>query len=166
MDGKPVNYEIEVKATLIGKDVTQILTANHIDIQTFGHFVDTGKRKRTAEQPATKDFDKLPQSAKDQLIKAGLFEDEGEGFVRALWTVQVQYHWTLAFPAHSTVHIRHEYKPVKGAELMLPDTLKNVYGHKQPTGDADTVKDALQDMRLTRGALPRSLILGRHDYTN
>ena len=43
---------------------------------------------------------------------------------------------------------------------MLPDTLKNVYGHKQPTGDADTQKYALQDMHLLEGLCPDSLFLG------
>ena len=37
---------------------------------------------------------------------------------------------------------------------MLLDTLKNVSQHKQPTGNADTAKYALQDMQLLEGFCP------------
>jgi hypothetical protein len=40
VNGKPVNYQSQATATLKGKDVTGILSANHIDIATFGHFVE------------------------------------------------------------------------------------------------------------------------------
>ena len=76
-----------------------------------------------------------------------------------MWTVHLQYHWTQTFPAHSTVHIRHEYTPVEGSELMLPDTVKNVLEHKQPSGDADTVKYALRDMQLLAGLCPDPSLL-------
>jgi hypothetical protein len=158
VDGKPVHFEVEAKATLNGKDVTETLTANQIDIPTLGHFVEWLDASYT-EQTDTKDFDKLSQPVKDQLLKAGLFEDDGGGFIRALWTANIQYHWTQTFPAHSTVHICHEYTPVEGSELMLPDTLKNVYGHKQPTGDADSQKYALHDMHLLEGLCPDPLFL-------
>ena len=156
VDGKPVHFDVEAKATLKDQDVTQVLTANHIDIPTFGHFTDWADATHT-EQTDTKDFDQLPKPAQDSLVKAGLFDDQG--VVISLWTVHLQYHWTQTFPAHSTVHIRHEYTPVEGGELMLPDTVKNVYGHKQPAGDADTIKDALQDMQLLEGLCPDPSLL-------
>ena len=158
VDGKPVHFEVEAKATLNGKDVTAALNANQIDIPTLGHFVDKVAANGT-DQAATGDFDRLPKPVKDQLLKAGLFENDGDGFIRALWTAHVQYHWTQTFPAHSTVHIRHEYTPVEGGELMLIDTLENVSQHKQPTGDADTVKYELQDMRRLEGLCPDPSLL-------
>jgi len=109
--GKPVPFMTEAKATLNGKDVTALLLANQIDIPTFGHFADkvNSKHEEVMDSP---DFSRLPQSIKDQLVKAGIFEldpaPEGQ------WTVHLQYHWTQTFPAHFTVHIRHEYSPVAG----------------------------------------------------
>ena len=39
------------------------------------------------------------------------------------WTVEKRYHWTQTFPAKSSVHIRHEYTPVTGAQLVPTDLL-------------------------------------------
>lgn len=121
VDGKPIRYELEAKATLNGKDVTAILHANRIDIPTFGHFVDTvdAKRNEVIDAP---DFSQLPKSARDQLVKAGLFELVEAPWGK--WTVHLQYHWTQTFVAHSTVHIRHEYSPVVGYHQLDLDTVK------------------------------------------
>jgi hypothetical protein len=32
----------------------------------------------------------------------------------ALWTVEKKFYWSQTFPAHKTIHIRHEYIPVIG----------------------------------------------------
>lgn len=111
VNGKPVNYESEATATLNSNDVTAILKANHIDIRTFGHFVDQVDSKHQ-EVIDTPDFNRLSKSTRDQLVKAGLFEVDGAPWGK--WTVHLQYHWTQSFPAHSTVHIRHEYSPAIG----------------------------------------------------
>lgn len=158
VDGKPVHFDVEAKATLEGKDVTQVLTANHIDIPTLGHFVDTVDASHT-ERPATQDFDRLSMTVRDQLLKAGLFEDEGGGFFRALWTANVQYHWTQIFAAHSTVHIRHEYTPVEGSELMPIDTLKDALNPlgAEPAAkstSADEQGDASEQLELLRSFCP------------
>jgi hypothetical protein len=119
--GKAVPFMTEAKATLNGKDVTALLLANHIDIPTFGHFVDTvnSKHKEVMDSP---DFSRLPQTTRNQLVKAGIFEldpaPDGQ------WTVHLQYHWTQTFPAHSTVHIRHEYTPVAGFTEVTQDTVE------------------------------------------
>jgi hypothetical protein len=68
------------------------------------------------------DFSRLPKATKDHLVKAGIFEldpaPDGQ------WTVHLQYHWTQTFPAHSTVHIRHEYSPVAGFTQVTQATVK------------------------------------------
>jgi len=92
VDGKPVHFEVEATATLNGKDATQVLTANHIDIPTFGHFTDWLDTSYT-EQTDTKDFDQLAKPVQDDLIKAGLFNDN-QGTVTSQWTVHLQFHWT------------------------------------------------------------------------
>jgi len=123
VDGKPILYKSEVKATLNGRDVTGILEANHIDIRTFGHFDDTTEDAHHVAQILVPDFTRLPKDAQIRLFKEGLFQDQGE-FVFSLYTVHLQYHWTQTFPAHSTVRIRHEYSPVVGYHQMDIDSVK------------------------------------------
>ena len=148
VDGKTVAYQTEAKATLNGKDVTSILTADKIDIASFGHI---RQPDPASGQMQTPDVSRLPQAEQQRLATLGLFDAE-DGW--GLWTVKLQYHWTQTFPAHSTVHIQHQYTPVEGSELMLSGTLENVSEHKQPTGDADTVKYALQDMQRLEALCP------------
>jgi hypothetical protein len=148
VDGKTVAFQAEAKATLDDKDVTAILAADKIDIASFGHL-----RETDGNDPAmhTPDVERLPKAEQQRLATLGLFDAE-DGW--GLWTVHLQYHWTQIFPAQSTVHIQHQYTPVEGSELMMVDTLKNVSDHKQPTGDADTVKYALQDMQRLEALCP------------
>ena len=122
-NGKPVRYESEVKATLNGRDVTGILEANHIDIRTFGHFDDTTEDAHHVAQILVPDFTRLPKDAQIRLFKEGLFQDQGE-MAFSLYTVHLQYHWTQTFPAHSKVHIRHEYSPVVGYQQLDIDSVK------------------------------------------
>jgi hypothetical protein len=121
VDSKPINYESEAKATLNGKDVTHILEDNHIDIPTFGHF-DNILDANYYEHIIIHDYSRLSKAAQSRLIKEGLFEDQGDQKIYGNWTVHLQYHWTQTFPAHSTVHIRHEYSPVVGFEGMPRET--------------------------------------------
>jgi hypothetical protein len=114
VDGKPATYHSEAKAILKGKDVSGILAANHIDIPTFGHFSDQDSQHN--EVITAPDFDRLPPAKQLALEKAGLFETD---LPRGLWTVRLQYYWTQTFPAHSTIHVRHEYTPVAGTENSI-----------------------------------------------
>jgi Domain of unknown function (DUF4424) len=153
VNGKTVAFQTEAKATFNGKDVTAILTADKIDIPTFGHLHEPSGAESDYRTP---DIDRLPKPEQKRLAQLGLFDAE-DGW--GAWTVQLQYHWNQTFPAHSTTHIRHQYTPVEGSEIMLPDTLRNVFEHKQPTGDAETAKYALQDMQLLEGLCPDQQLL-------
>ena len=108
VDGKPVSYETQVTATLKEKDVTAILRADRIDIQSFGHYYEAGGVNRTH------DFERLSESEQKRLVNEGLFDSAGDVY-SGLWTVHIQYYWSQRFPAHSTIHIRHEYVPRIGA---------------------------------------------------
>jgi hypothetical protein len=123
-DGKRIDYLTEAKATLKGKDVTALLQSSHIDIPTFGHFDDTTEDAKHITQILVPDFTRLPKTTKGQLIKEGLFEDRGDGLILSLYTVHLQYHWTQTFPAHSTVHIRHEYTPNVGYQPIQLESFK------------------------------------------
>ena len=146
--GKTVVFQTEAKATLSGKDVTAILTADKIDIASFGHL---RQPDPASSQTQTPDVDRLPKAEQQRLAKLGLYDPE-DGW--GLWTVQLKYHWTQTFPAHSTIHIQHQYTPVEVSELMPIDTLKYVSENKQPTGDADTVKYELDDMQRLQSLCP------------
>jgi hypothetical protein len=100
VDDIPIQYRIEAKATVGRTDVTDILEADHIDIPTFGHF----------DEPPS-DISRISASEKKRLSGLGIC-DKDCGLV--LWFVHLQYHWTQKFPAHSTVRIRHEYRPAIG----------------------------------------------------
>lgn len=116
VDGKPIQYRAEAKAVLKGKDVSGVLVANHIDIPTFGHFTEQDSKGYAAVN--VPDFTSLPPAKQKALVKAGLFEDDPT-IARGLWTVRLQYYWMQTFPAHSTIHVRHEYTPVAGAENSI-----------------------------------------------
>lgn len=106
VEGKPIQYVMEAKATIGDKDVSSILEADHIDIPSFGHY---GKGKKGGAP----DFERLPLFERQRLAKLGLcYNDSYLEF--GIWTVHLQYHWTQNFPANSTVHIRHEYTPLGG----------------------------------------------------
>jgi len=116
VDGKSVQFHSEAKAILNGKDVSGILVANHIDIPTFGHFTEQDSQGNA--EVLVPDFARLSIAKQRALVKAGLFEDDPH-ISRGLWTVRLQYYWTQTFPAHSTIHVRHEYTPVAGAENSI-----------------------------------------------
>jgi hypothetical protein len=122
VDGKTAPYESDATATLNDKDVTVVLKQNKIDIPTFGHFEvkEDSKGNGVIDTP---DFSRLPKAAKGQLVKAGIFKllDQDPW---SQWTVHLQYHWAQSFPAHSTVHIRHEYSPFAGFQALSLDTIR------------------------------------------
>jgi hypothetical protein len=153
VNGKLTAFQTSAKATLNAKDVTAILTAEKIDIASFGHLREPSGSEADYHTP---DFERLPNAEQKRLIQLGLF-DLSDGW--GTWTVHLQYHWTQTFPAHSTVHIHHQYTPVEGDELMQLDTLQNVSGHLAPTGDAETVKYERDDMQLLEGLCPDPSLL-------
>ncbi|MGP8253881.1 MAG: DUF4424 family protein [Terracidiphilus sp.] len=153
VDGKPVKYQTEAKATLNGKDVTGILTSDGIDIASFGHLRDFGA---TDSRVHTPDVERLPKAEQQRLARLGLFDaDDGWG----TWDAHLQYHWTQTFPAHSTVHIRHEYTPVEGFEMMPLETFRNFLQHTQPGGNDESVRYQREDLQLLRRFCPDPSLL-------
>jgi Domain of unknown function (DUF4424) len=102
VDEKPVHYTIETTALVGGRDGSSLLRSMGIDIQSFGHSNDDNTRPQ---------IDALNSTQKERLRKAGLIDDQ---YGRPNWTVRKKYYWSQTFPAHGTIHIRHEYTPVLG----------------------------------------------------
>lgn len=146
-NGKPVTCKTEARATLKGKDVTGLLRSHGIDIPTLGQF------DESTGAPVTRDFGRLPVILRKELIREGVFEIRGGDppeknttgvGVFARWSVHLKYYWTQTFPAHSTVHIRHEYQPVVGftqiTSSSVEDLLSQVSTGRHTKDDSGGVK--------------------------
>lgn len=103
IDGAPARYLIETRAFLNDVEYTQLLTSMNVDIGSLGHAKDS-------ESP---DIQRLTAGQRNQLEKVGLTNHNGNV---PQWGVKKKYYWQQTFPAHKTVHIRHEYSPVVGSE--------------------------------------------------
>ena len=108
IDGRAVNYQTETKATLRGNDVSERLRHLGIDLASFGHIDSSGDFK-------SPDIQRLSQRQQDELIRDGLIDAD---LKFAKWTVAKTYHWQETFPARRLLHVRHEYAPVIGFELL------------------------------------------------
>lgn len=105
VEGKPVHFDVEVKAMLKGRDVSATLRKYAIDIATFGHFDENTHH--------AKDVRRLTAAQRASLVRAGLIDHEAE-LDEANWSVEKKYYWQQTFPARSVVHISHQYAPVLG----------------------------------------------------
>jgi hypothetical protein len=147
IEGNLVRFKSEAKATIKGKDVTDVLIADKIDVATFGHY-----RQLNGGDALIEDLVRLPKAEQKRLRSLGLFADEGDP-QQANWTVHLQYHWTQIFPAHSTVHIRHMYTPVLGytqviapsIEAMLIARNRTTYPHTREMDDTKVLNGFCAD---------------------
>ena len=159
VDGKPKKFNVEAKAFLKGREVTGILTADHIDVASFGHFEAIPGGVGGNRMP---DVDRLPRSEQRRLESLGLVGlDPGDP--SANWTVHLQYHWTQTFPAHSATHIRHEYTPAVGFQIVQAKAFQDVFAGKdkrprpliqgRPQDDEDLVMSFCPDSAFLKRAV-------------
>lgn len=141
VNNKPVKFRTEARAFLDRREVTAILKRQNIDIRTFGHF--------DWQKDIAPEFSRLAKSEQDKLIKLGLFDpDEPWGN----WTVRLQYHWTQTFPSHSTVHIHHEYTPVRGFAMLPIGAIHKALHQRRPIDPS--LKGSEWDMKLLNSFCP------------
>lgn len=107
IDGAPAHYQVEARAYLKGKDYTRLLTSMHVDVASFGH---------ATSYDDSPDIQRLTSAQRKQLEQVGLINLDGRG---ANWTVKKKFYWRQTFPAHKSVHIRHEYSPFLGSENSI-----------------------------------------------
>jgi Domain of unknown function (DUF4424) len=153
VEGRPTKFWTETKATLNGRDVTGILTNDKVDIASFGHLYETNG---TYPQIHTPDIERLPKVEQHRLARLGLFDADE---VWGLWEAHLQYHWTQTFPAHSTIHIRHEYTPVAGFQPLALDAFEDALTHKEPTGNAEDARYQREDLKLLNKFCPEPSLL-------
>ena len=157
VDGAELNYTIEAKASVNGKDLTSLLQKFAVDINSFGHF----EWPRDGSGPFAADFNKLPSNAQSELIRAGAFDAEDH---QPAWTVAKTYHWTTMFPAHGVVHVAHEYKPIVGftpietSELDPSHRKEEISRAKEEIAKADAKNiEIAQALLDDKASLDRSL---------
>lgn len=133
VNGSPKSYEIEARAFLKDKDYTQMLINMHVDVASFAH-VPIGNDKG--------DIERLTAGQREALENVGLLDRETGD--EPQWVVRKKYHWKQLFPAHQTVHIRHEYSPVLGSE----NSIRYGMGNHPDSQSAEEIKTFCLDGRL------------------
>jgi hypothetical protein len=127
VEGAKVHFDCQVRAKLKGRDVSSTLKRYGIDIGTFGHFDE--------ERHWAKDVRRLSASQRNALIHAGLLYPEDDQD-EARWSVEKKYYWSQNFPAHSLIHISHQYTPALGSfntaepGLLEPQVENGVYARE------------------------------------
>jgi len=111
IDNVPTRYSTDVRALAGEQDITAALRALRIDAASFGHF-DTDNDHESQ-------VDKLNAAQRNRLIAMKAIDPKFRN--QPLWRVEKKYHWTQTFPAHGTVHIRHQYTPVSGNSNTIGD---------------------------------------------
>jgi hypothetical protein len=117
VDGVPKKYKTEAKGMLKGKDCSALLRKYGIDIASLGHYEDAEKG------PLSRDFFKFSKAVQRELVKQGLFflPDPENPF--PVWSVEKTYYWRQTFSAHKVMHVRHEYEPGIGFQLVDKQTV-------------------------------------------
>lgn len=163
IDGQQRDFSIEAKALLHKQDVSPILLEEHVDIATFGHWHDATKSDDRDYSP---DFERLSQAEQKRLLALDLFDEDSN----PNWEVHLQYHWTQTFKAHSSTHIRHEYTPNEGFQVI---SLSAVDALLATNGNLAKLEDQgrTDEIRQMQSFCPdRSLLQGishrMHQYDN
>jgi len=146
VNGKELKYNIDVRAKLNGKDYTDLLKTLGVDIASFdGDYNLQGDPPKGA-------ITKLPKKQVQQLSSLGLV-DSADGMPR--WQVVKTYYWTQTFSAHKVLHVRHEYTPMFGFELIAPEDLASNKPHpNDPQGEVGRV---CVDPSLQKGLADRAI---------
>src|SRR5665213_226780 len=111
IDDTPARYSTDVRALVGKQDVTATLHMLRIDAASFGHF--------TTDNDHESQIDKLSAAQRNRLIALKAIDSKFRN--QPLWRIEKKYHWTQTFPAHSTIHVRHEYTPVLGNSNTIGD---------------------------------------------
>ena len=109
VDGKPVETQVQQRASALGVDQTALLKS--LNVPLAPQLQATGQA-----------LDALPRDKWDNLVKLGLASidqyDIGKGMedhLTPLWTLSTDFYWEQSFPAGKTVTIEHDYTPSVGS---------------------------------------------------
>jgi hypothetical protein len=123
IDGKPQTYSVQTRAFVGKSDVTETVQANRLDVASFGG-------ASVSSRPGQ--IDRLTDSAKKTLANERILTRLQDDGYYANWSIHKRYFWSQTFPAHRTIHIRHEYSPETGSALVFPSELTAISEIKEP----------------------------------
>jgi hypothetical protein len=108
VDGRPINFTINQRATLDGKDVTAALRGMGIALLPIG-----------ASQLK---INELPQQTRDRAVTAGLLQqsgtnDKGEPLYDPTWTLKTSVMRQQTFPPGKPVSVEHRYRTSVGVSF-------------------------------------------------
>ena len=108
INGQKTTFATEVRASVLGKDVTTVLKKFNLDAATFGH----------SEEDVESDLHRLTESQQDHLLRFGILGRTPASSIFPNWTVEKRYHWTQTFKLHAITAIHHDYTPVSGGQQV------------------------------------------------
>jgi len=111
VNDRHVKVEMEARAFLNGKEVTQPIRALGLNLEAFALWREGGTGQKSSSQ-----IDVLPPDKQAFLVEKGLVDRE-ESWPQ--WTVRKTYHWTQSFPAKQVVKIAHNYRPAEGSQSLV-----------------------------------------------
>ena len=105
IDGKPINFTVNQRATLDSKDVTATLRDMGIALLPIG--------------PRQLKINELPQQTRDRAVTAGLLlqsgtNDKGEPLYEPTWTLKTSVVRQQTFPPGKPVSVEHRYRTSVG----------------------------------------------------
>lgn len=124
VDGKPVEYQTQVKAILVEAkwvngereiikeiDVTEKLKAAGLSEKDITYF--RFKSKYIQGKKGQDGYYKFPISKDkiNKLVKSGLMAEGSMGDTTPQWENRVTYIWRQRFPANKIIHVEHSYRP-------------------------------------------------------
>jgi len=115
IDQQPVKFRTETRAFVGKQEITATLARLAVDAGSFGHYQDSVHMQRRMDGKSW-DIERLTVAQRNRLITIKAIDDGSPA-----WRVEKKYHWTQTFPAHGTVHIRHQYTPVPGNSNTIGD---------------------------------------------
>ena len=100
VDGQPLAFQSEQRATALGLDVTSLLAASGIATLPTADGL-----------PAM--LDALSQAQRLELLERGIFKEDGATLAPA-WSVKTVAYWRQSFAPGQTLTIQHSYRPIAG----------------------------------------------------
>ena len=137
IDGKPVTFTTEVRAFADHREISSTLQELGVDAASFAH-----ERYQLQDGNVVNDLARLTTAQKQRLLRVGAISSLDD--LQPYWTVRKKYHWRQTFPAHATIHIRHEYTPVLGATSSLQYGLE---GERLKPGSEGRDEESVKEIR-------------------
>lgn len=110
-DGKPVEPQVEVRATRFGIDVSEILKKHGIPLTMLGANDD-------ASAALYDKLNDLPPDAKQELEHYGVIDwttssgADNKPLATTHWQTSITFYWFQTFPAGRSIDVTHRYHPV------------------------------------------------------